>query len=72
MISCFDSNFDSELKPRSKHTISRAHSTVTKMTSTYSDIHRQFLQVVMSRGCISRDSANKVLVDIFASRKCSY
>lgn len=37
----------------------------------YSDIHRQFLQVVMSRGCISRDSANKVLAEIFASRKYS-
>ncbi|KAG4071730.1 hypothetical protein HA402_011884 [Bradysia odoriphaga] len=38
------------------------------MTAGYSDIHRGFLQIVMSRGSISTDSANKVLVDLFASQ----
>lgn len=39
------------------------------MTSAYSDIHRGFLQVVMSRGSISVDSANKALEELFAARK---
>lgn len=39
------------------------------MSSEYSDIHRGFLQVVMSRGTISENSANKVLADLFASGK---
>lgn len=39
------------------------------MNLEYSDIHRGFLQVVMSRGSISEDSANNVLVELFTSRK---
>ncbi len=39
------------------------------MSSRYSDIHRGFVQIVMSRGCISEDSANNVLADLFAIGK---
>lgn len=38
------------------------------MSAEYSDIHRGFLQVVMSRGSISTDCAHKLLVDLFALR----
>lgn len=39
------------------------------MSSEYTDIHRGFLQIVMSRGTISENSANEVLADLFASGK---
>lgn len=54
----------------SKHKHSRAiYFNGQKMSSEYSDIHRGFLQVVMSRGTISKTSANEVLADLFASGK---
>lgn len=45
------------------------HSNGQKMATEYSDIHRGFLQAVMSRGSISENSSNKVLVELFAASK---
>jgi len=39
------------------------------MNSEYSDIHRGFLQFMMSRGSISEDSAQNVLAELFTSNE---
>lgn len=38
------------------------------MNLEYSDIHRGFLQVLMSRGCISDDDAHAALGELLVSR----